>query len=106
MSDDIVKWLRFHIWTDEPTALDRAADEIERLRAELAAERELKEKYMRKAIARTKERNKLREALEPFANHREQHVCQYGGLSDEHMMAPAVTVGDLRRARNVLDETK
>lgn len=34
MSDDIVKWLRFHIWTDEPTALDRAADEIERLRAE------------------------------------------------------------------------
>lgn len=63
MSDDIVKWLRFHIWTDEPTALDRAADEIERLRAELAAERERAIHQTSIACRAIEELAKLREAL-------------------------------------------
>ena len=98
MSDDIVKWLRFHIWTDEPTALDRAADEIERLRADLANwQRSCSAWYAGKL---EEDIRKLREALEPFAYYADAIDPDVSNLA-----GGSGTVGDLRRARAVLEET-
>jgi predicted nuclease with TOPRIM domain len=98
--------------------------EIDRLRAELAAEREriaemqAVEKLDGRAIDRlTRENAKLREALEPFAKaaenfddfpikDAEQWFAYSGTSSQKENGKGAITVGDLRRARAVLKETE
>lgn len=96
-----------------------------RLRAELAAEREQKFRHMNTStklcneLAAEREestnlrmaashfmleRNKLREALEPFAE-----IADTEGLEDARdsdWFKATIIVGDLRRARAVLKETK
>jgi hypothetical protein len=117
MRDDIVTWLRQDFPGDSMVA--QAIDEIERLRAELAAERVLCESYLidknqitqawadeldrvkelqakLAALSARHERaliqgDKLREALEPFAN-----------IGNDYPYVP--THEDYERARAVLKE--
>jgi hypothetical protein len=114
MSDDIVKRLREGTFGSDETKTDcvinahmhRAADEIERLRADLAAERGFRaetERQLQDAFnkmgALLEDRDKLREALEPFA---------IRNISDKapDLDTVPVFVAHLRRARAVLEETK
>jgi hypothetical protein len=118
MSDDIVKRLRagplFHSINDMQK-MQEAANEIDRLRTELDAERdELKferhnhGEWLKVFDARTAERDaalanvaKLRKALEPFV------ASAYRADSDDiaDIDCIYVVVAHLRHARTVLEET-
>lgn len=84
-----------------------ACAERDALRAELAAEREKSSEYARKLLNRdvpkflalTAERDKLREALEPFAEWA-TFYDEHTNLRDEVM----VPFADLHTARAVLEE--
>lgn len=78
----------------------KIADEIETLRAELVAERKLKTIYFDEWQDANARERALREALEPFAYYA-AHIPD--DVSD--LAHASGTVGDLRRARDVLSET-
>jgi hypothetical protein len=87
-----------------------AADEIERLRAELAAERERKKSYMQGEITEYERAEKaekrvstLREALKPFSKECDRLGAQF--VTPETVMRPTIEAGELSRARAVYQET-
>ena len=94
----------------EPTfGIAALAEENRKLRAELAAEREKAFTAMR-VFERYRELEatiaKLREALEPFADDARFFIPK---APDNNLAAPNdldITIGHLRRARTVLEETK
>jgi septal ring factor EnvC (AmiA/AmiB activator) len=90
--------------------MDRLWRENEQLKAELAAEREQIAMHLKAREADTrdirrlvKERDKLREALEPFARAYDDMTRSLGYTNDTGVYG--VYVGDLRRARALLKET-
>lgn len=109
MSDDIVARLRNkRAWDlgnlDE---MDEAADEIERLRAELAAQADVHTQIQMQLSA---ERDALREALKPFALISDTGLVgsMFENGDDDmkvlvhHASGTVVTLGDLRRASAAL----
>jgi predicted nuclease with TOPRIM domain len=98
-------------------------DDNARLRADLAAERERSDKLDKWVQSLISHRDaaiadvtKLRKALEPFANAAEnfddtiiknaEEWFAYSGQQSHNETRGAITVGDLRRARATLAETK
>lgn len=125
MTDDIVKRLRSwdHCWPARwlEGATAEAADEIERLRAdldayqkerdeevvrlraELAAERKLKTIYYDEWHDANKENGALREALKPFAQWCDEMELEGPILRDDARVASDITMADVRRARALLN---
>jgi hypothetical protein len=114
---------RLYEWKSRAEDMDREkTTQLVNLRAELAAERERKESYMKGEITEyeraekaEKRVSKLRDALEPFAKAAEnfddtiiknaEEWFVYSGQQSHDETRGTITVGDLRRARAVLAET-
>lgn len=104
MSDDIVARLR-NAYSGNSTLLDEAADEIERLRAELAAEREKAFTAMR-VFERYREleaqidtlRELLREARDKL-NEAADEIHDWGAYADKYFQEKHDLIGCVQDAR-------
>lgn len=106
--DDIVERLREPVELDVPIEtcrlMDKAADEIERLREELdfvIHEGEMVEGQIINAeITRLRAREaELVEALEPLADYAVDRIADAPEWADNDTVSIVVEIGDLRRAR-------